>query len=168
MTLAFSDSAELRLQEILKRYPPDFQRAALLPTLYLAQEEFGHLSTEAMAYVAQRLGLPEAQVLAVATFYTMYNKRPVGRHHVQVCVSISCAIMGAHHLMHYLERRLGVRVGETSKDGRFTLSEVECLASCGTAPMMQINDDYYENLATEAEIDRVIGPLLAADTQRAE
>jgi NADH-quinone oxidoreductase subunit E len=118
--------------------------------------------------VAQRLSLPEAQVLAVATFYTMYNKRPVGTFHAQVCVSISCAIMGAHHLMHYLEKRLGVRVGETSKDGRFTLSEVECLASCGTAPMMQVNDDYHENLATEAEIDRVIGPLLTNTTQRAE
>lgn len=113
-----------------------------------------------MAYVAQRLGLTEAQVLAVATFYTMYNKRPVGQHHVQVCVSISCAIMGAHHLMHYLEKKLGVRVGETSKDGRFTLSEVECLASCGTAPMMQINDDYFEKLNTEADIDRVIDPLM--------
>lgn len=169
MSLAFSSETEQRFQALLKRYPN--QRAALLPTLYLAQAEFGYVSTEAMEYVAERLGLPASQVLAVATFYTMYNKRPVGRYHIQVCASISCALLGAHKLVHYLEHRLGLRLGETSEDGMFTLSEVECLASCGTAPAMQVNDDYYENLhvggepgtqpAGKLHIEDVLRPWLA-------
>ena len=158
MSLTFSSETEARFQTLLGRYPN--RRAALLPTLYLAQDEFGYLSVEAMEYVADRLELPASKVLNVATFYTMYNKRPVGRYHVQVCVSISCALTGAYRLMRQLEKRLGIRVGETSDDAMFTLSEVECLASCGTAPMMQVNDDYHENLQTEEALDVVMRPML--------
>ena len=159
MSLAFSQETEQRFQTLLSRYPNT--RAALLPALYLAQDEFGYLSVEAMEYVAERLELPASKVLNVATFYTMYNKRPVGRYHVQVCVSISCALLGAYKLLRYLEKRLDIRVGETSDDGMFTLTEVECLASCGTAPMMQVNDDYYEDLGTDESAESVLSSMLA-------
>ena len=151
MALAFSESAETEFQKILGRYPETHRRAALLPTLYLVQREFGFVSVEAMEYVARRLDLPPAKVLQVATFYTMFNKRPVGKHHLQVCKSISCALMGANQLMEYLERKLGVAVGETTHDGKFTLSEVVCLAGCGYAPLLQCNDDYHEKLGAPQE-----------------
>lgn len=163
MELEFSSEAEERFQAILKRYPNT--RAALLPTLFVAQDDFGYLSVGAMEYVAGRLELPPSKVLNVGTFYTMYNKRPVGKYHVQVCASISCALLGAHRLVHQLEKKLGIRLGETTEDGLITLSEVECLASCGTAPMLQINDDYYENLKIPESIDAVIDPLLKDSTK---
>lgn len=164
MALQFSEPAEQRFQEVLARYPEESRRAALLPTLYIAQDDFDYLSVEVMEYVAGRLSLPASKVLAVATFYTMYNKRPVGRYHFQVCVSVSCAIMGAHKLVHILEKKLGVRLGETDRPRTFTLSEVECLASCGTAPMLQLDDPsgsrYIENLVTVEDIDRVLDPII--------
>ena len=165
MPFEFSQQGEARFQEVLRRYPEENRRAALLPTLYIAQDDNPEgrcLTTEAMEYIAERLSLPPSQVLSVATFYTLYNKRPVGSQHIQVCVSISCAIMGAHKLLHYLEDKLGVRVGETTRDGRFTLSEVECLASCGSAPMLQLNDTYHEHLGTMKAINDLIDPLLKA------
>ncbi len=146
MMIEFSQEGEKQFQKIIARYPDTHRRAALLPTLYLAQEEFGHVSIEAMEYVARRLDLPPSKVLQVATFYTMYNKRPVGTYHIQVCKSISCAVMGAYSLLEYLEGKLKVPAGETTPDGRFTLWEVECLAACGYAPMLQCNDDYFEHL----------------------
>ena len=105
--------------------------------------------------------LPPAQVYSVSTFYTLFNRRPVGKYHVQVCVSISCALVGSHRLISMLEEKLETRLGETSEDGLFTLSEVECLASCGSGPMMQINDKYYENLHTSDALDKVLAPMLA-------
>ncbi len=144
----FSAEALAEYERILQRYPE--RRAALMPVLWLAQREFGYLGTETMAYVAGLVGLPVAWVASVASFYTMYYKRPMGRHHLQVCTSLPCALVGAERIVRCLERRLGIRVGETTTDDVFSLSEVECLASCGTAPMMQVNDDYHENL-TEAE-----------------
>jgi NADH-quinone oxidoreductase subunit E len=151
MTLQFSEEAEGRFQEILAKYPETHRRAALLPTLYLAQGEFGYVSVEAMEYVARRLELPAAKVLQVATFYTMYNKTPVGQHHIQVCKSISCALMGGFSLIEYLEEKLEIPVGATTSDGKFTLWEVECLAGCGYAPMLQCNDEYHENLGAPLE-----------------
>jgi NADH-quinone oxidoreductase subunit E/NADH dehydrogenase (ubiquinone) flavoprotein 2 len=111
-----------------------------------------------MAYVAALLELPPAFVASVASFYTMYYKRPVGQHHVQVCTNLSCALRGAEEIVDCLRERLGIGLGETTADGRFTLSEVECLGSCGTAPMMQVDDDYWENLTPEttlALVDRL-------------
>ena len=101
------------------------------------------------------MDLPASQVAAVASFYTMFNRKPVGRHLVQVCTNIACSLLGAEHLAEYIGRKLGIGVGETSVDGQFTLLEVECLGSCGTAPMMQVDDQYYENL-TEDKIDRIL------------
>src|ERR1044072_9407305 len=127
----------------------------MLPVLYLAQQEFGYLSPEAIEYVATLMDQPPARVQGVVSFYTMFSTKPIGRHHIQVCRTLSCALRGAEQLTGFLKKTLGIEVGQTTTDGRFTLSEVECLASCGTAPMMQINVDYYENL-TEEKIEQIL------------
>jgi len=153
MTVAFSPAAQAKFETYLTRYP--IKRAAIMPTLWLAQEEFGWLSPEVMLYVAELLELPPAFVASVASFYTMYYKRPMGRHHVQVCTNLSCALRGAEDIVTCLRGRLGIGVGETTVDGIFSLSEAECLGSCGTAPMMQVNDDYWENLTPERTLEIV-------------
>ena len=147
MALEFSPEAYKKFEETVGRYPK--KEAAMLPVLYLAQEEFGYLSPEALEYVARLMGQSPAQVTGVVSFYTMLNVKPIGRYHIQVCRTLPCALRGAEKLTSFLEKMLGIEVGQTTEDGRFTLSEVECLASCGTAPMMQINDDYYESLTEE-------------------
>ena len=130
----------------------------MLPVLYLAQEEFGCLSPEAIRYVAQIMGQSPARVQGVVSFYTMLNTKPIGRHHIQVCRTLSCALRGAEKITGLIKKTLGIEPGQTTADGRFTLSEVECLASCGTAPMMQINDQYYENL-TEEKVTEILQKL---------
>jgi len=156
VSLAFSEETRAKHDRLLTRYPN--REAAILPTLYLAQREFGHLSDEAILYVAELLGFTPARIYGVATFYTMYNKKPVGKYHLQVCRNLSCSLMGAEHLIEHVAMKIGVKPGETTADGRFTLSTVECLGSCGTAPVMQVNDDYYENL-TEESIDAILDGL---------
>jgi len=153
MAVQFSPAAKAKFDEIVTRYP--IKRAAIMPTLWLAQEEFGWLSTDVLAYVAELLELSPAFVASVASFYTMYYKQPMGRHHVQVCANLSCALVGADRIVDCLRTRLGIEVGETSADGKFSLSVVECLASCGTAPMMQVNDDYVENLTSERVLELI-------------
>ena len=130
----------------------------MLPVLYLAQEEFGYLGPEAIEYVARIMGQSPARVQGVVSFYTMFNTKPIGRHHIQVCRTLSCALGGAEKITSFIKKTLGIESGQTTADGRFTLSEVECLASCGTAPMMQINDDYYENL-TEEKVTEILHRL---------
>lgn len=147
MSLKFSQEALQKFTELVQRYPQ--KEAAMLPVLYLAQQEFGHLSSEVIAYVANIMDLPVARVHGVVTFYTMLTMKPIGRYHIQVCRTLPCALRGAENITASLRSTLNIQVGETTTDGKFTLSEVECLASCGTAPMMQINDDYYESLSEE-------------------
>lgn len=154
--MEFSPEAKKEIERLLSRYPN--KEAALLPALHLAQQEFGHVSLEAEACVAAILDLPQPRVHGVATFYTMYNKKPVGKYHVQVCTNIACSLLGADGLLKYLEDKLGIKAGQTTPDGKITLHAVECLGSCGTAPVMQINDDYYESL-TEKKIDDIIASL---------
>jgi len=156
VSLTFTEETRAKHERLLTRYPN--REAAILPTLYLAQREFGHLSDEAILYVADLLGFTPARIYGVATFYTMYNKKPVGKYHLQVCRNLSCSLMGAEHLIDRVSEKLGVQPGETTADGRFTLSTVECLGSCGTAPVMQVNDDYYENLSEES-IDAILNGL---------
>lgn len=147
----FSAEALRQAQEIFSRYPADRRNSALLPLLHLGQKEFGGwLSKEAMDYIAEFLGMAPIRVYEVATFYTMYNLHPVGRYHVQVCTNISCWLCGSDAIGQALQKKLGIGYGETDKDKRFTLSEVECLGACINAPMMQINDDYHENLTPGA------------------
>ena len=153
MPVEFSAAAKAKFEAILPRYP--IKRAAIMPTLWLAQEEFGWLSEEVLEYVAKLLDLSPAFTAGVASFYTMYYKRPVGKHHVQVCTNLSCALVGADDIVDCLRKRLGIDVGQTTPDGRFSLSVVECLASCGTAPMMQVNDDYCENLTPQRTLEIV-------------
>jgi NADH-quinone oxidoreductase E subunit len=141
----FSEATLAEYRDLLARYPT--RRAALMPTLWLAQREFGWLSLPAMEYVAELMELPLAWVTSVASFYTMYWKEPKGRWHIQVCRNLSCALRGAVDVQRALEARLGIHDGERTADGRFSLEEVECLASCGTAPVLQVNNaDYHENL----------------------
>lgn len=156
MTLEFSPTTEKEIVEILSRYPT--QKAALLPVLHLAQRDFGWISPEVMELVSKRLDVSQAHVYGVVTFYTMYHQKPVGRYHLQVCRTLSCAMMGAQKITDHLKKKLGLEIGETTEDKKFTLSEVECLASCGTAPAMMVNEKYFENL-TEAEIDQILETL---------
>jgi len=147
MAVEFSQETLKRFGEIVGRYPK--KDAAMLPVLYLAQREFGYLSPEAIEYVAELMDVSPARVYGVVTFYTMLNMKPIGKYHIQVCRTLPCALVGAEKITTLLKSKLGLQAGETTPDGKFTLSEVECLASCGTGPMMQINDDYYENLSKE-------------------
>lgn len=153
MALEFSQETLKQFDEIVSRYPE--QKSAVLPVLYMAQKEFGHLSQEAIEYVAKLMDIPAVRLYGIVTFYTMFNMKPVGRHHLQVCRTLPCALLGSERITNYLKKKLGINLGETTPDGRFTLSEVECLASCGTAPVMQINDDYCEKLSEE-KIDEIL------------
>jgi NADH-quinone oxidoreductase subunit E len=156
MALEFSPETLKQFDEVVSRYP--LKQSAVLPVLYMAQKEFGHLSQEAIEYVAKLMDIPAARLYGVVTFYTMLNMNPVGRHHLQVCRTLPCALQGSERIINFLKNRLGINPGETTPDGKFTLSEVECLASCGTAPVMQINDDYCENLSEE-KIEKVFENL---------
>ncbi len=157
MSMELSLKAKDRVKEILARYPT--RQAALLPALWVAQEEWGWISSEGMELIAKLLELPVSHVRGVASFYTMCNKRPVGKYHIQVCWNISCSLRGAESLICWISKRLGIGLGETTSDKKFTLSGVECLASCGTAPAMQINDTYYENL-TEEKVRQILDELV--------
>ena len=155
--MALSEQSKREIQKIRDEYPD--AQSALLPALFLAQQDYcGWLPEEAFDEIAEAMGLAPTQVAAAATFYTMLNKKPVGRHLIQVCTNISCSLLGAEHLLSYISRKLGIEVGETTEDGRFTLLEVECLGSCGTAPMMQVDDAYHENL-TEEKVDQILAEM---------
>ena len=138
----FPPEARERIDRILARYPT--KQAALLPILWVAQETWGWVSREAAEEVARIAEVPPAHVSGVLTFYTMYNLAPVGRHLLQFCTSISCHLAGAGPLLEHCRRRLGIDLGQTTPDGRFTLTEVECIAGCDRAPSMMVNDAYHE------------------------
>ncbi len=156
MSVAFSETGRAEFERLLTRYPD--RKAAILPALHLAQKEFGYVSDEAIVYLAGLVGASPAEIEGVASFYTMYDRKPVGKYHVQICRNISCSLLGAEHLIEHVSAKLGVRPGETTPDGKFTLEKVECLGSCGTAPVMQVNDEYHENLTVES-IDRILDKL---------
>lgn len=142
----FSDANKKAARAIIGKYPDGRQRSAVMPLLDLAQRQEGWVSRAAMDHVAEMLGMPPINVYEVATFYTMFNLRPVGRHHLQVCTNICCWLRGSDEVAHALKDELGIGFGETTDDGMFTLSEVECLGACVNAPMLQIDDDYFEDL----------------------
>ena len=138
------------------KFPPDRRRSAVIAALHAVQHEHGHLTQDGMDAVAAYLGLPPIQVYEVASFYSMFETQPVGRHHISVCTNISCMLCGGEELLAHVERRLGIKVGESTPDGRFFLKkEEECLAACNGAPMMMVDHVYYENLTPEA-VDRVL------------
>jgi NADH-quinone oxidoreductase E subunit len=156
MALEFSPETYKKFEETVSRYPK--KEAAMLPVLYLAQQEFGYLGPEAIAYVAQLMEQSPARVHGIVSFYTMLTTKSIGRYHIQVCRTLPCALKGSEKITSFIGKRLEIDLGQTSADGRFTLSEVECLASCGTAPMMQVNDEYYEDL-TEEKVTAILDSL---------
>jgi len=154
--LQFSEKKLEQVNEILQRYPEGKQKSALLPILHLAQEEFGGwLSVEAMDYVASILDLEPIEVYEVATFYSMYNLKPVGKFVFEVCQTGPCMLNGSDQIIDYIQQKLNIEVGGTSADGLFTLKTVECLGACGYAPMMQLGRNYREHL-TKEKVDKIV------------
>jgi NADH-quinone oxidoreductase subunit E len=154
-----SEASKAEIRKIREEYPDP--ESALLPALSLAQRDYGGwLPEEAFDEVAEVMDLPATYVASVASFYTMLYRKPVGQHLIQVCTNLSCSLLGAEQLLDYIGNKLGIGVGETTQDGKFTLLEVECLGSCGTAPMMQVDDRYYENL-TQDKIDHILAELIS-------
>ncbi len=156
MAFALSQEREHELAEILTRYPT--KMAACIPALHLCQAQAGWISEDVILWVSNRLDLPPAHVKGVVTFYSLFNQEPVGKHQVWVCRTLPCALRGADSVLHHCEKRLGIHEGETTPDGKITLRTAECLASCGTAPMMQVDQDYHENLTLE-KVDEILGRL---------
>ena len=155
--IKFNDAAMATVQKIISHYPEGKQKSALLPVLHIAQAEFGGwLSPEAMDYVAGILKIKPIEVFEVASFYTMYNLKPVGKCVIEVCQTSSCWLNGAEDVIKHIEKKLNIKVGETSNDGMFTLKVAECLGSCGTAPMMQCGAQFHENLTFE-KTDQILG-----------
>lgn len=150
----FSPEALVEIQGLMGLYPDKL--AATLPALYIAQREFGFVSLDAMRAVAQALQVPEGHVFGVATFYTMYQKRPVGRFHIEVCTNLSCALRGGAQLFERLCERLKLLPGEISPDGMWSVSEVECLGSCGSGPCLQVNHGIYDEFVDDARLDAIL------------
>lgn len=153
---SFSPAVEAEIDRHLAKYP--VMRSAILPLMFIVQRERGYLDPPGVAYLAKRLKLRITDIWEVATFYSMLHTEPIGKYHIQICRTLSCKIMGSDKITRHCAEKLGINVGETTPDGRFTLSEVECLGSCGTAPMFQINFDYHENLTPE-RVDEILGAL---------
>ncbi|PHX73852.1 MAG: NAD(P)H-dependent oxidoreductase subunit E [Chitinophagaceae bacterium] len=154
--LKFSDDRLKEVKEIINRYPEGKQKSALIPLLHMAQSDFGGwLSPESMDYVASLLSIDPIEAYEVATFYSMYNLQPVGKHVFEVCQTGPCMLNGSDNIINYIKTKLNIGVGETTEDGFFTLKTVECLGACGYAPMMQLGDHYREHLTTE-KVDAII------------
>jgi NADH-quinone oxidoreductase subunit E len=151
-----SENSLQRIEELKKRYQKP--QSVVLDALWMWQEEHGWISEEGMRYIADLLGIPHHHVYGVVSFYTMFNRKPVGRHKIEVCTNVSCMLRNSDRILKHIEDRLHIRVGETTPDKRFTLVEAECLGSCGTAPMMQIGDEYHENL-DDAKVDKILSGL---------
>jgi len=145
-----------KLDELKKYYQTS--QALVLPALWMVQEEHGFISEDAMKYVSQLLSVPFGHILGVVTFYTMFHPKAIGKHHIEVCTNVSCMLRGSGRLVEHLEKRLGIKMGETSKDKKWTLSETECMGSCGTAPMVAVGEEYYENLTPE-QVDDILAKL---------
>lgn len=143
----YTDDNEHKFEKLAKKYPKI--ESMMLPAIWLVQEQDGWVSPEAMVFVADKLGTTPMRVYEVVTFYTMFNLKPVGTYHIELCKTVSCMLCGSKKIKQYIKDTIGIEPGETSKDGKFTLSEVECLGSCGTAPMLALNGEYHENLDTE-------------------
>jgi NADH-quinone oxidoreductase subunit E len=157
MPFALTPDRDRELSEILTRYPN--KMAACIPALHLCQDQHGWVSDEVVDFVSKKLDLPTSHVKGVVTFYTLFNQHPVGKHQVWVCRTLPCALRGAGDVLAQCEKKLGIKPGETTKDGKVTLRTAECLASCGTAPMMQVDRDYHENLSKE-DVDKILDGLL--------
>ncbi len=154
--LEFPPDAKKRFETILTRYPN--KESAVLPTLHLAQEVWGWIPPEAILYISELLDLSPATVFGVVSFYNMFNQKPVGKYHLQVCTNLSCMVRRAYDIYDHLCEKLDVKPGQTTKDGLYTVTEVECLGSCGTAPVVQVNDDYHEDMDVQ-KMDELLRKL---------
>ena len=153
-----SESSVQEIEHELSKYPADRRQSALMAALRIAQDEHGWLSSELINYVAELIQVPGVRAYEVASFYSMYELKPVGKHKICVCTNISCMLRGSDDVVNHLKSRLGIGLGETTEDGNITLKEVECLAACAGAPMMQVNREYHENLTPE-RIDDILDGL---------
>ncbi len=154
----FSPAVVAEMQSHLTKYPTDRQRSALIPLLFVIQRERGYVDNAGVNYLAKFLNLEVTDVWETATFYSMFNLHKVGKHHLQICKTLSCKIMGEPEITDHICNKLNIKPGQTTEDGKFTVTLVECLGSCGTAPMMQIGFDYHENLTTES-VDKILDKL---------
>lgn len=154
----FSQAVVEEMNSHVTKYPPERKRSALIPLLFVVQRERGYLDNPGVNFLAKFLDLEVTDVWETATFYSMFNLRKIGKYHIQVCKTLSCRIMGEPEITGHICDKLGIHVGETTQDEKFTVSRVECLGSCGTAPMMQINFDYHEDLTTE-KVDKILDSL---------
>jgi NADH-quinone oxidoreductase E subunit len=154
----FSPAVVAEMQSHLTKYPADRQRSALIPLLFVIQRERGYVDNAGVNYLAKFLNLEVTDVWETATFYSMFNLHKVGKHHLQICKTLSCKIMGEPEITDHICKKLNIKPGQTTEDGKFTVTLVECLGSCGTAPMMQIGFDYHEDLTTE-KVDKILDKL---------
>ncbi|MGI8668254.1 MAG: NADH-quinone oxidoreductase subunit NuoE [Aridibacter sp.] len=154
----FSDEVIKEIKSHLTKYPEGRQRSALIPLLFVIQRERGYLDNPGINFLAKFLDLEVTDVWETVTFYSMFNLHPVGKHHIQVCKTLSCRIMGEPEITGHICDKLGIKAGETTADGKFTVTRVECLGSCGTAPMLQVGFDYYEDLTIE-KVDKMLDSL---------
>lgn len=161
----FTEENQKRIEGIITMYPKGFQAAAVIPVLDLAQRQHGWLPISAMNKVAEVLSMAPMRVYEVATFYTMFNREPVGKYHLQVCTTTPCMLRDSDSVLKAIQNKLGIKVGETTKDGMFTLTEVECLGACVNAPMIQIEDSYYEDL-TAKDVEDILDELIAGKTPK--
>jgi NADH-quinone oxidoreductase subunit E len=157
MAVQFSQESQATLQRLLERYPT--RRAVMLPALHLAMREFPQIDDEVCQAVADVLQVPMVDVKGVATFYSLFPTEPHGKYSLEVCINLSCSLKGARRCLHYLENKLGIKAGETTPDGRFTLRGMECLAACDKAPMMHINNEVMHTHLTEAKLDQILQEL---------
>jgi NADH-quinone oxidoreductase subunit E len=151
-----SEASLQRIEALKKRYQKP--QSVVLEALWMWQDEHGWISEEGMKEIAGLLGIPAHHVYGVVSFYTMFNQKPVGKHKIEVCTNVSCMLRNSDRILTHIQERLQIGVGETTPDKKFTLVEAECLGSCGTAPMMQVGDEYYENL-DEAQVDKILNQL---------
>ncbi|MCI0471253.1 MAG: NADH-quinone oxidoreductase subunit NuoE [Candidatus Aminicenantes bacterium] len=158
--MILSEASVNEIKKKMSRYPRN--KSAVLPAITVAYRQVGHLNAELYREISQIIKIPYLEVAEAASFYTMFPKEPVGKYLIQVCHNISCALLGADSLIGYLEEKLAIKKGETTPDNLFTLISVECLGSCTTAPMMQINDEFYENL-THEKVDKILEELRRKD-----
>ena len=155
----FSPEVVAEMESHLTKYPADRKRSALIPLLFVIQRERGYVDNQGANFLANFLDLEVTDVWETATFYSMFNMRPVGKHHIQICKTLSCKIMGEPEITDHICHKLGIHAGETTEDGKFTVSLVECLGSCGTAPMLQVGFDYHEDLTIE-KVDKLLDSLM--------
>lgn len=151
MSFKFTEENLARIEEARRRYPSSL--SAVMDACYIGQEQNGYISEEVMSEIADVLGIEKTDVFGVVTFYTMFHDKPMGKYHVQVCTNVSCMLRGAYEIWDAVKDKLGVEHMQRTEDGKFSLEEVECMGSCGTAPMIAVNEDYYENLTKEKVLE---------------